>query len=532
MADRKRFENSIVPLPEEGFHPALGLIVNAAALPHPDESLTLHFSLALPDSKAEAMGSRIARGEVIPVEEQDRDYAVNPDDVRRLEAWLSAEGFAIQEVTRDGIYARAPSSTIAKSLEVNMVPVTHNGFTNMAARDAPSLPSDIAESVSAIGGLQPFLRAHRHSRMRSPSGGNRARRGASVFGLVANAADNPFQPPYLTSEIRKAYGMDGIAATGAGQIIAILIDTIPNPDDLAAFWQENNLPAPPRIEVVNVRGGALDAPEGEETLDACWSGGIATGATIRIYASGSLAFIDLDRALDRIIADLPRSPGLRQLSISLGLGEQYMSNGEVATQHQKYLRLAAAGVNVFVSTGDAGSNPDQTGHSPSGPQQAEYPASDSAVIAVGGTSLSMSSAGSVTDEVGWTGSGGGVSRFFDRPAWQDGGNGKRMVPDVSLAADPNTGALLILNGRATQMGGTSWSAPVWAGLCALANELRHQQGKPPLPFLSPLLYRQAGTNAFRDIVAGSNGAFACGPGYDNVTGLGAPDAARLIAALP
>ena len=33
------------------------------------------------------------------------------------------------------------------------------------------------------------------------------------------------------------------------------------------------------------------------------------------------------------------------------------ANGEVATQHQKFLKLAATGVNVFVSSGDAGSNP-------------------------------------------------------------------------------------------------------------------------------------------------------------------------------
>jgi len=44
---------------------------------------------------------------------------------------------------------------------------------------------------------------------------------------------------------------------------------------------------------------------------------------------------------------------MRQLSISLGLGETFMAPAEVATQHQKFLRLAAAGVNVFVSSGDA-----------------------------------------------------------------------------------------------------------------------------------------------------------------------------------
>src|SRR5262249_19379517 len=142
------------------------------------------------------------------------------------------------------------------------------------------------------------------------------------------------------------------------------------------------------IEKVNVPGTALPAPSGEETLDASWASGIAPGAQVRIYATGSLSFVAIDRALDRIIADLPSHRGLRQLSISLGLGETFMSPGEVTTEHAKFLRLAAAGVNVFVSSGDAGSNPDSSGHS-GGPLQAEYESSDSAVIGVGGTSLRL-----------------------------------------------------------------------------------------------------------------------------------------------
>src|SRR5262249_11232509 len=174
------------------------------------------------------------------------------------------------------------------------------------------------------------------------------------------------------------------------------------------------------IEKVNVSGGALPAPSGEDTLDACWASGIAPGAHVRIYATGSLSFVAIDRALDRIIADLPTHPGMRQLSISLGLGETFMSPAEVATEHAKFLRLAAAGVNVFVSSGDPGANPEATGHGSGGPLQAEYESSDSAVIGVGGTSLRLNSTGAVNSELGWSGSGGGTSRFFNRPSWQTG----------------------------------------------------------------------------------------------------------------
>jgi kumamolisin len=292
-----------------------------------------------------------------------------------------------------------------------------------------------------------------------------------------------------------------------------------------------------QIQKINVSGGQLPAVEGEETLDVSWASGIAPGATVRVYASGSLQFTALDVALDRILSDLPSQPGMRQLSISMGLGETFMVAGEVRTEHQKFLRLAAAGVNVFVSSGDAGSNPDSTGQESTGPLQAEYAASDTAVIGVGGTSLVLHASGSVAQETGWTGSGGGKSRFFKRQSWQKGAGmpsgSQRLVPDVSATADPAEGVFLILNGEPfpQELGGTSWSAPVWAGFCALINEARAKANKPPLPFLNPLIYPLLGSASFRDIVEGNNGAFDDGPGYDMVTGVGVPNIKQLIAAL-
>ena len=82
------------------------------------------------------------------------------------------------------------------------------------------------------------------------------------------------------------------------------------------------------------------------------------------------------------------------------------------------------------------------------------------------------------------------------------------------------------------IGGTSWSAPTWAGFCALINEARKNAGKPALAFLNPSLYPLLGSPAFRDIKSGTNGAFHCGPGYDEVTGIGSPNVKELIARLP
>ena len=237
-------------------------------------------------------------------------------------------------------------------------------------------------------------------------------------------------------------------------------------------------------------------------------------------------------ALDRIIDELSTQSGIRQLSISLGLGETFVAADEVSVQHRKFVRLAAAGVNVFVSCGDAGSNQDASGHSATGPLQAEYEASDPAVIGVGGTSLVLSANGQVAEETAWVSSGGGKSRFFARPDWQKGEGAptgdERLVPDVSLTASPHDGAFLVLNGQPSQIGGTSWSAPVWAGFCALINEARSKAGKTPLPFLNPLIYPLMDSGCFRDIQSGTNGEFMSTKGYDLVTGIGVPNIRELI----
>jgi kumamolisin len=537
MSKRKVFENSVIPLPAQTGQKVKGLMVNAKSAENNAAPMPLLFSFALEPDKSAELEARVAQGQVISPEDLQQKYSVQPADQAALVKWLKDEGFQVTDVSADGtsVYATGTVAQIERSLKVHMVRVTKEGLTYNAARDAPSLPMQVGKNVHAILGLQPYRKAIKHFRRSTPRRGNRVALGATS-GSPTPAPNIQNAPPYLVAEILKAYNADGLGVSGKGQTIAILIDTFPSDADLQAFWQQNNLAVTlAQIEKVNVGGGILPPVEGEETLDVSWASGIAPGAQVRIYASGSLSFVALDQALDKIIADLATHPGLCQLSISLGLGEKFMSPGEVAIQHQKFLKLAAAGVNVFVSSGDAGSNPDDSGHSPTGPLQAEYESSDTSVIGVGGTRLTLAANGSVSSETGWVFGGGGKSIFFKRPIWQQGPGvptgKKRLVPDVSLAADPNRGAFLILNGQVNQIGGTSWSAPVWAGFCALLNEARTKAGKPPLPFLNPKLYPLIGTAAFRDILSGSNGAFTAGPGYDLVTGIGVPNVGRLSVSL-
>ncbi|HLJ93414.1 MAG TPA: S53 family peptidase [Gemmataceae bacterium] len=519
---RKVFTDSVTPLPGQPGLTPHGLLVHAATPEHKTDRMEILFSLSIPKEAQANLEERVARGEIIPRKELEQNYAPKAADFEALVKWLKKEGFEIAHTTPDrtSVYAKGTVAQIEKSLQVQMVRVTKGGITYNAARNAPSLPADVGASVHAILGLQPFRHARKHSRKVHP-----------------NIANNP---PYLVSEILKAYHADQLPVTGAGQKIAILIDTFPVDSDLQQFWQKNQLPVQlTNVEKVNVSGGSLPGQEGEETLDVEWTTGIAPGAKVRVYATGSLAFVDLDRALDQIYTDaVSTEPTIRQLSISLGLGETFMGGpqGEVATQHQKFLKLAAAGVNIFVSSGDGGSNPDETGQGSTGPTQAEYESSDPMVVGVGGTSLTLHpQTGTVTSEKGWGGSGGGKSIFFARPQWQKGkgvpsGN-ERLVPDVSLAADPNRGAFVFFQGQAQQIGGTSWSAPTWAGFCALLNEARAKANKPPLPLLTTVVYPLMETACFRDITEGSNGQFTAGSGYDMVTGIGVPNVKALIDAV-
>ncbi|MGA3008463.1 MAG: chitobiase/beta-hexosaminidase C-terminal domain-containing protein, partial [Opitutaceae bacterium] len=105
------------------------------------------------------------------------------------------------------------------------------------------------------------------------------------------------------------------------------------------------------------------------------------------------------------------------------------------------------------------------------------------------------------------------------------------VPDVAYDGNPSTGVPIYVTGfEWQQFGGTSMSAPQWAALCALANSLRSQ----PIGSAPGILYTLATANYagyYHDITSGSDGAYAAGPGYDLVTGLGSPMANQLVIAL-
>ncbi|HEX5243938.1 MAG TPA: hypothetical protein VFW23_11805, partial [Tepidisphaeraceae bacterium] len=139
--------------------------------------------------------------------------------------------------------------------------------------------------------------------------------------------------------------------------------------------------------------------------------------------------------------------------------------------------------------------------------------------------------------------GGGVSAYEPLPSYQAGvagSNMNRMTPDVSFDADPNTGVPIYdsyNNGTAapwSQVGGTSLSAPCWAGLIAIFDQGRVAAGLGTLDGRSqtlPMLYSMP-SDAFHDVttgISGGPGGNRATVGYDLATGLGTPIANRMAA---
>ena len=167
--------------------------------------------------------------------------------------------------------------------------------------------------------------------------------------------------------------------------------------------------------------------------------------------------------------------------VTMSFGANFESAGDGAYEQfldNTYLAPALAanpGVTFLASTGDTSNGP---GDAPN------YPSVSPLVVAVGGTSLNVSplsyfaSSYSWGGETAWYGGGGGVSNTYSEPTWQESvqSTGARTVPDISSDADPEIG-LAVYDpfdfGASTPwapVGGTSLSAPSWAGLIAIADQ--------------------------------------------------------------
>lgn len=501
--------------------------LNGSIIPFPEQSRVLgnanldeviEFQIALKMRNFADLQAQVAQGRVIsPAEMEARYYPLAADQTNLIQ-WLQNQGLTVVKTynNRLTVEVKGTLRQVSRAFAVSFVQVLVEGKAFNATQSAPTIPDVFQRFVVGLNGLQPFLKAVPQNARLQPQ-----------------SPTQPFIPPYSVNDILRAYNATSLGLNGTNQKIAILIDTVPLNSDLQAFWSANAVPQSlSRIETVNVTGAPLPPPTGEETLDVAWSSAIAPQSTVRIYATSNLAFTSIDQGLQRIISDLPSQPNLRHLSISLGACERRLSSSQIQTDEQLFATLASQGVSTFVSSGDSGSRGSRLGGGCVFRQSTSYFASSQFVTAVGGTTLTLNSAGNVTSETGWSGSGGGISGVIPRPSWQQGAgvpaSSTRLVPDISANADPNTGYYLVLNGQVIQIGGTSASAPVWAGFSALINQGRANAGRGPLGLLGPRIYPLIGNPAFRDIISGSNGAFQATSNYDLVTGIGVPVMSNLV----
>jgi len=386
----------------------------------------------------------------------------------------------------------------------------------------------------------------------------------------ATGSFNEFTP----TDLYRQYGFPDNGNGGAGTTIAIVdapgSSTIAA--DLAEFNRLYGLPqlancastpaglgagctssANPFFTTIDLSGGKTDPDwAGEISLDVQWSHAFAPKANIILVVAKSASLVDLDEAV-RLAAS---QPNVVAVSMSYG-GNEF--DGEDYFDSTFKNGIANNGVVFLASTGDAG----DWGSNKS------YPAASPYVTAVGGTAITA------TGEMGWSMGGGGPAIFQPMPSYQtkylttapraQGGNlalsnannfkgagisgNLRAMPDVSLNADPNNSPVFVVTGgQYFYIGGTSESAPLWAGVVAqLASQTgvnafkaRIKSAADGYGFNSLLYSAPKVAAAFSDITTGSNDSTgvangcpifcAATVGYDTVTGLGVPRVSAFLSA--
>jgi len=350
---------------------------------------------------------------------------------------------------------------------------------------------------------------------------------------------------YTPTQLRSAYALpDRVAggADGTGQTVAV-IDSYVSPtlaSDAAQYAAAEDpghpyaagqfselLPA--RFDKRRLCGAT--GWYGEQTLDVEAVHATAPGAKI-LYVGAADCLDSLYTSLQTVI-----DGGLASvITDSWGDdGGDLLDDAATRASVDDMLTMAAGtGISVLFSSGDNGDEFTTLGFT-----SPDYPASSPWVTAVGGTTLQIGATGQRTGETGWStdrsllceaqtvgqsgcttatlgtwlaptadgGSGGGTSFEYAQPKFQagvvpstlatrnsavTGPAPYRVVPDISMDADPGTGFLVgetqrFPNGTyydTYRIGGTSVSSPLFAGTVAVAAQV----AGAPLGFLDPALY--------------------------------------------
>lgn len=501
-------------------------------------SETLHLALSLPWRNPDQLQELLTelynpsstgfRKFLTPSEFTER-FGPTVADYQKLKDYVRAQGLTItgEHPNRMLLDVSGPVATIEKAFGVALNVYQHpvESRTFISSDREPSVPADVP--LLDISGLSNF-------ELPKSKGYHRISSGTRIPQL----GSGPHGGDYTAKDLRAAYA-SGLPATsgGQGQSVGLLEFDGFYTNDIAKYRQYCGLAnVPIRTVMVNGFSGVpttgSNSGNGEVALDIQMVMALAPSvAEIVVYESDPSYGLAND-LLSRMANDVH----VLQLSSSWTFG-----SAPSAATKQLFQQFAAQGQSFFDASGDSGS---YYGVSIPTPDDSPY------ITLVGGTTLSTRGPmqGYLSETVWNNGSGGassgGISTTQVLPAWQRGvaspSNGastsRRNIPDVALVGDNIY--TVSDNGVASTVGGTSVSAPLWAGLAALSNQRAASVGQPPIGFLNPALYAlfksPSYATYFHDItqgnnqVTGSQGTYSAAVGYDLCTGIGTPVVSALV----
>jgi subtilase family serine protease len=380
------------------------------------------------------------------------------------------------------------------------------------------LPDSSIEQPEHVG-----LRAHTNFKMFMPNAGMAARQTSPE--AAPQASGPPFRGYFYETPASLACVYKLVAAadaacdpntastnpSGGSRAIAI-VDAYHYPtamSDLQVFSAQFGLPAPTganfQVVYANGRQPRVNADWNiEAALDIQWAHAMAPQAKIYLVEAASASFADLLYAVT-VANSLVQSAGGGQVSMSWG-GSEFGAE----TYYDGY--FTQAGIVYFASSGDS--------------PGVIWPSASRNVVSVGGTSLSRNpTTGAFQKELAWQSGGGGPSIYEPLPSFQSGVPGipqtRRATPDISCEADPSTGVWVFASPYWYIVGGTSVSAPIWAGIVNSAGSFAASSQSE----LTTLYANRANTAAFTDVAAGScgpNQGYSVASGWDFCTGIGSP----------
>lgn len=520
-------------------HPLIGSerqpLPGARSVGKADPAERLEVSVILRHRAGEALQERVrklAAGDRsdrhLKREDFAQQFGADPGDIAGVERFASAHGLVVVEkdAARRTVVLSGTVAQFNDAFGVDLQQFEHDGGSYRGRTGPLHLPDELNGVVEAVLGLDNRPQASPRFRARTSHG--------NIHWRPAAASATSFTP----TDLAALYGFP--QGTAQGECIGILeLGGGYRTADLRKYFSELKI-ASPKVTAASVDHGRNHAtgdpngPDGEVMLDIEVAGAIAPGAHIVVYFAPNTDAGFLD-ALTTAVHDTKNRPSV--ISISWGGPESAWTAQSMTAFDQALQAAAAMGVTVCVASGDNGSSDGVD----DGADHVDFPASSPHSLACGGTSL-RASGGSIASEAVWNdganggASGGGVSRFFALPSWQQGldaakthGGAEalqmRGVPDICGVADPQTGYDVRVDGSDTVIGGTSAVAPLWAGLIARINAAKAS----PVGFINPHLYGNPG--ALRDIAQGDNGTFAAAAEWDACTGLGSPNGQKVAAAV-